>query len=72
MVTAIGHTDDWQIVAPAVDVATITPTAGKCIRDSRQESLAGEIEPLERQLDAAYETSQQEHEPRTGTRRSRR
>jgi len=30
--------------------------------NSRQESLASEIEPLEQQLDAAYETFQQDHE----------
>ena len=30
--------------------------------NSRQEFLASEIEPLEQQLDAAYETFQQEHE----------
>jgi len=63
VVTAIGHTDDRLIADQVADVATITPTAaGEYIVNSRQEFLASEIEPLEQQLDAAYETFQQEHE----------
>lgn len=61
--TAIGHTDDRLIADQVSDVATITPTAvGEYIVNSRQEFLASEIKPLEQQLDAAYETFQQEHE----------
>ena len=63
VVTAIGHTDDRLIADQVADVATITPTAaGEYIVNSRQEFLASEIEPLEQQLDAAYETFQQDHE----------
>jgi len=63
VVTAIGHTDDRLIADQVADVATITPTAaGEYIVNSRQEFLASEIEPLEQQLDVAYETFQQEHE----------
>ncbi|WP_435197636.1 exodeoxyribonuclease VII large subunit [Natronomonas sp. EA1] len=63
VVTAIGHTDDRLIADQVADVATITPTAaGEYIVNSRQEFLASEIEPLEQQLEAAYETFQQEHE----------
>jgi len=63
VVTAIGHTDDRLIADQVTDVATITPTAaGEYIVNSREEFLAGEITPLAQQLDAAYETFQQEHE----------
>ncbi|WP_049986285.1 exodeoxyribonuclease VII large subunit [Halobellus rufus] len=63
VVTAIGHTDDRLIADQVADVATITPTAaGEYIVTSRKEFLASEIEPLEQQLDAAYETFQQDHE----------
>jgi len=63
MFTAIGHTDDRLIADQVASVATITPTvAGEYIVNSREEFLAGETKPLEQQLDAAYETFQQEHE----------
>ena len=63
IVTAIGHTDDRLIADQVADVATITPTAaGEYIANSREEFLASEIEPLEQQLVAAYETFQQDHE----------
>jgi exodeoxyribonuclease VII large subunit len=63
IVTAIGHTDDRLIADQVADVATITPTAaGEYIVNSREEFFAGEVKPLAQQLDAAYETFQQEHE----------
>ena len=63
IVTAIGHTDDRLIADQVADVATITPTAaGEYIVNSREEFLAGEVKPLAQQLDAAYETFQQEYE----------
>ena len=63
VVTAIGHTDDRLIADQVADVATITPTAaGEYIVNSREEFLAGEVKPLEQQLEARYETFQQEHE----------
>jgi len=63
VVTAIGHTDDRLIADQVADVATITPTAaGEYIVNSREEFFAGEVKPLAQQLDAAYETFQQEHE----------
>ncbi|WP_135823118.1 exodeoxyribonuclease VII large subunit [Halostella litorea] len=63
IVTAIGHTDDRLIADQVADVATITPTAaGEYIVNSREEFLAGEVKPLAQQLDAAYDTFQQEHE----------
>ncbi|MFC5135352.1 MULTISPECIES: exodeoxyribonuclease VII large subunit [Haloferacaceae] len=62
-VTAIGHTDDRLIADQVADVATITPTAaGEYIVNSREEFFAGEVKPLAQQLDAAYETFQQELE----------
>jgi exodeoxyribonuclease VII large subunit len=62
IVTAIGHTDDRLIADQVADVATITPTAaGEYIVNSREEFLASEVKPLEQQLEAAYETFQQEH-----------
>jgi exodeoxyribonuclease VII large subunit len=63
IVTAIGHTDDGLIADQVADVTAITPTAaGEYIVTSREEFLAGEIEPLEQKLDATYETFKQEHE----------
>ena len=45
------------------DRAAITPTAaGEYIATSRDDFLAGEVEPLEQQLEAAYETFEQAHE----------
>ena len=63
IVTAIGHTDDRLIADRVADMAAITPTAaGEYIAKSRNDFLASEIEPLEQQLAAAYETFEQEHE----------
>ena len=63
VVTAIGHTDDRLIADQVADVATMTPTAaGEYIVNSREEFLAGEVKPLEQQLESGYETFQQEHE----------
>ena len=63
IVTAIGHTDDRLIADRVADMAAITPTAaGEYIAKSRNDFLASEIEPLEQQLKAAYETFEQEHE----------
>lgn len=62
VVTAIGHTDDRLIADQVADVATITPTAaGEYIVNSREEFLASDVKPLAQQLEAAYETFQQEH-----------
>jgi exodeoxyribonuclease VII large subunit len=63
IVTAIGHTDDRLIADQVADVATITPTAaGEYTANSREEFIASQIEPMEQQLETAYETFQQEHE----------
>ena len=63
IVTAIGHTADRLIADHVADMAAITPTAaGEYIAKSRNEFLASEIDPLEQQLEAAYETFEQEHE----------
>ncbi|WP_340100491.1 hypothetical protein [Salinibaculum salinum] len=44
-------------------MAAITPTsAGEYIAKSRNDLLASDTEPLEQQLEAAYETLEQEHE----------
>jgi exodeoxyribonuclease VII large subunit len=44
-------------------MAAITPTAaGEYIAKSRNDFLASEIESLEQQLEATYETFEQEHE----------
>ena len=44
-------------------MAAITPTAsGEYIAMSRNDFLSSEIEPLEQQLEAAYETFEQAHE----------
>ena len=62
IVTAIGHTDDRLIADRVADMAAITPTAaGEYIVKSRNDFLASEIDPLEQQLDTAYETFEQEH-----------
>jgi len=62
-VTAIGHTDNRLIAVRVADMAAITPTAaGEYIAKSQNDFLASEIEPLERQFEAAYETFEQEHE----------
>ena len=61
--TAIGHTDDRLIADRVADMAAITPTAaGEYIAESRSDFLASDIDPLEQQLEAAYETFEQEHE----------
>ena len=63
IVTAVGHTDDRLIADRVANMAAITPTAaGEYIAESRNDSLASDIDPLEQQLEAAYETFEQEHE----------
>ena len=63
VVTAIGHTEDRLIADRVADVAAITPTAaGESVAVSREEFIASELEPLAQELDAAYETFEQEHE----------
>ena len=63
IVTAIGHTDDRLIADRVADMAAITPTAaGEYIAKSRNDFLASDIDPLEQQLEGAYETFEQEHE----------
>lgn len=63
IVTAIGHTDDRLIADQVADRAAITPTAaGENIVKSRNDFLASEIDSLEQQLGAAYETFEQKHE----------
>jgi exodeoxyribonuclease VII large subunit len=63
IVTAIGHTADRLIADHVADMAAITPTAaGEYIAKSRNDFLASEIESLEQQLEATYETFEQEHE----------
>ncbi|MEE6209235.1 exodeoxyribonuclease VII large subunit [Salarchaeum sp. III] len=63
VVTAIGHTDDRLIADRVADAAAITPTAaGESAVVSREEFIASELEPLAQELDAAYETFEQEHE----------
>ncbi len=63
IVTAIGHTDDRLIADRVADMVAITPTAaGEYIAKSRNDFLASEIEPLEQQLEAAYETFEQAHD----------
>ena len=63
IVTAIGHTDDRLIADRVADMAAITPTAaGEYIAKSRNDFLVSEIEPLEQQLETAYETFEQAHE----------
>jgi exodeoxyribonuclease VII large subunit len=65
VVTAVGHTDDRFIADRVADMATITPTkAGEHFAGSREAYLDSIVEPLERELDDAYEayTQQREHE----------
>lgn len=63
VLTAIGHTDDQLIADWVADVAAITPTAaGEYIVESREEYLSSEVEPLEQQLDAAYQAFKRTHE----------
>ena len=63
VVTAIGHTEDRLIVDQVADAAAITPTAaGESVAVSREEFITSELEPLAQELDAAYETFEQEHE----------
>jgi exodeoxyribonuclease VII large subunit len=62
IVTAIGHTADRLIADEIADVTKITPTAaGEYVARSRDEFINSEIDPLEQQLDAAYETFEQDH-----------
>lgn len=62
-VTAVGHTDDRFIADRVADMAAITPTqAGEYFTGSREEFLEGTVEPLERELEDAYEAFEQEYE----------
>jgi exodeoxyribonuclease VII large subunit len=63
IVTAIGHTEDQLIADQVADAAAITPTAaGKHICESREEFIRSELEPLEQELDTAYERFEDAHE----------
>ena len=63
VLTAVGHTDDRFIADKVADLAAITPTrAGEYVAGAREEYIEGTIEPLERELEDAYEAFEQEHE----------
>ena len=63
VVTAIGHTDDRFIADQVADMAAITPTrAGEYFAVSREGYVEGTLEPLERELEDAYEAFQRQHE----------
>lgn len=63
VVTAVGHTDDRFIADRVADVATITPTrAGEHFGGSREAYIDSVVEPLERELNDAYESYTQERE----------
>ena len=63
VMTAIGHTEDRLIADHVADVAAITPTAaGEFVAESREEFNSSTLEPLAQELDAAYETFEQEHD----------
>ena len=62
-VTAVGHTDDRFIADKVADMATITPTrAGEYFAGSRAEFVDAKVDPLERELEDAFETFEQEYE----------
>jgi exodeoxyribonuclease VII large subunit len=63
VITAVGHTDDRVIADKVADMAAITPTrAGEYVAGSREEYIEGTIQPLERELEDAYDALEQEHE----------
>ena len=62
-VTAVGHTDDRFIADKVADMAAITPTrAGEYFAGSRAEFVDAKVDPLERELEDAFETFEQEYE----------
>lgn len=62
-VTAVGHTDDRFIADKVADMAAITPTrAGEYVAGSRAEFVDANVDPLERELEDAFETFEQEYE----------
>ena len=62
-VTAVGHTDDRFIADMVADMAAITPTrAGEYFAGSRAEFVDAKVDPLERELEDAFETFEQEYE----------
>jgi exodeoxyribonuclease VII large subunit len=62
-VTAVGHTDDRFIVGKVANMAAITPTrAGEYVARSRVEFVDAKVDPLERELEYAFETFEQEYE----------
>ena len=62
-VTAVGHTDDRFIADKVADMAAITPTrADEYFAGSRAEFVDAKVDPLERELEDAFETFEQEYE----------
>lgn len=62
-VTAVGHTDDRFIADKVADMAAITPTrAGAFVAGSRAEFVDAKVDPLERELEDAFETFEPEYE----------
>jgi len=71
VVTAIGHTDDRFIADRVADMAAITPSrAGEYFAASREDFLDGTVEPLERELEDAYDTYQRQQELSQESRRA--
>jgi len=71
VVTAIGHTDDRFIADRVADMAAITPSrAGEYFAASREDFLDGTVEPLERELEDAYDTYQRQQELSRESRRA--
>ena len=63
VVTAVGHTDDRFIADEVADLAAITPTrADEYVAGSREEYVDANVDPLERELENAFETFEQEYE----------
>jgi len=62
VVTAIGHTDDRLIADRVTDVDDDADGRWRVYRKFPRGVPRGRITPLAQQLDAAYETFQQEHE----------
>ncbi|PSP82391.1 exodeoxyribonuclease VII large subunit [Halobacteriales archaeon QS_1_68_17] len=71
VVTAIGHTDDRFIADRVADMAAITPSrAGEYFAASREDFLDGTVEPLDRELEDAYDTYQRQQELSQESRRA--